>query len=630
MGQHQSRIRRLERRYRAHTRADDDATVPIPDDPVAFARLLGFEPDPWQRDLLFSTDKRVLLNCCRQSGKTTSVAVLALHHALIHLKSLVLIFSPSERQSKEFLKKIQDYYGELGSPGGSLTNSASTLELTNRSRIVALPSSGATVRGFSAPSLVLVDEAAQIDEELYHAVVPMLIVSQGRLILLSTPFGKRGFFWHAWEFEAGWEKFKITADGCPRITQADVEDARHALAESVFRQEYYCEFVQDESCTFKEGWIQHFDPATIGEMDVVVQSWDTAQTKSAASDYVVGQVWGRRGADFYLLDQVRDKMDFDEIVANMKSVSETWPESAAVLVEAQSLGAALATHLKAEIPGIIPIYVKDAKEQRAINTMPAWRSGNVHVPKLDDPGRPWVRDYVWELTNFPTAAHDDQVDATSLALNQLRGSLFPNIKAVAKPIEEKGVYRGHEYLIGWIPARSDNEYTLVVYDRKTSEVVRFYRAPARPFEEQIKTVYLTSVAWSRAVVRVFVGADESIVNAAELKGTWVEKVKLTQAKEDAAYENLSQLIDNFLIDIPKYPGLMAELTVFKSAFTYDERADYSLQRAQQSGIRALVLVTHDLAPTHWNYEPDIYIGFDPDRLRPDWSASFSRKGPYPY
>jgi hypothetical protein len=143
-------------------------------------------------------------------------------------------------------------------------------------------------------------------------------------------------------------------------------------------------------------------------------------------------------------------------------------------------------------------------------------------------------------------------------------------------------------------------------------------------------VYLTSLAWNRAVVRVFAGADESIVEAAEFKGTWVEKVKFTRAKEDAAYENLSQRIDNFLIDIPNYPGLMAELTVFKSAFTYDERADYSLQRAQQSGIRALVLVTHDLPPTDWNYQPSIYYGFDPDRLRPDWSASFSRKGPYPY
>ena len=146
MSKHESRLKKLE----ASRTSNATSEMSVPCDPIAFARLLGLEPDPWQGDLLTSTDERVILNCCRQSGKTTIVSVLALHHALIHPKSLVLIFSPSERQSKEFLKKIQDYYGELGSPGGSIANSASTLELTNRSRIVALPSSEGRF-GASAP-----------------------------------------------------------------------------------------------------------------------------------------------------------------------------------------------------------------------------------------------------------------------------------------------------------------------------------------------------------------------------------------------------------------------------------------------------------------------------------------------
>jgi predicted phage terminase large subunit-like protein len=589
---------------------------------------LGIEPDPWQRDLLTSTDKRVILNCCRQSGKTTTVAISAFHYALTHPESLVLIVSPSKDQSKEFLKKIKRYYYELGRPGGSLVNSAGTLELTNGSRIVALPRSQATVRGFSAPSLLLVDEAAQVDEELYRAVLPMLIVSRGRLILLSTPYGKRGIFWHAWEMEPGWKKVKITADQCPRITKEDLDRDRIALAESVFAQEYYCEFAQGEGSIFKESWIQYWTSETLPDMDMIIQSWDTAQTKSTTSDYVVGQVWGRRGADFYLLDQVRGRWDFDETVHAMKAVTKTWPESPAILVEAQALGAALASHLKKQISGIIPIHVKQSKELRAMSCIPAWQSKNVFIPLPEK--RPWVRDYVFELTNFPNAPNDDQVDATTLALNQLRGSLFPNIKAAAKPIKPKAAKNGHEYVIGWIPARSDDEYTVIVYDQKDNEVVSFSRLPARPVQEQAKTIYETSVYFNGAVVRVIEGLDEALTDQAEFKGAYIEKVKFTEAKKTAAYENLSQLIESHLITIPEYPELMAELSVFKSAFTYDEQPDYSLQVAQQSGIHALCLVTYDLDPTMWEYHPDIYYSFDPDRLDPRlWFPNDSRR-PYPW
>jgi predicted phage terminase large subunit-like protein len=289
-------------------------------------------------------------------------------------------------------------------------------------------------------SLLLVDEAAQVDEELYRAVLPMLIVSKGRLILLSTPYGKRGIFWHAWEMEPGWKKVKITADQCPRITKDDLDRDRLALAESVFAQEYYCEFVQGEGSIFKEEWIQYYDPKTCPDLDMIIQSWDTAVTKSTTSDYVVGQVWGLRGADFYLCDQVRGKWDFDQTVAVIKLVTKTWPESSAILVEAQTLGAALASHLKKQISGIIPIHVKQSKELRTMSCIPAWQSKNVFIPLPET--RSWVRDYVFELTNFPNAPNDDQVDATTLALNQLRGSLFPKIKAVAKPIEAKAVKSG--------------------------------------------------------------------------------------------------------------------------------------------------------------------------------------------
>ena len=321
-------------------------------------------------------------------------------------------------------------------------------------------------------------------------------------------------------------------------------------------------------------------------------------------------MWGRVGADFYLLDQVRGRWDFDETIEAMKAVSETWPESSAVIIEAQTLGAALASHLKKKISGIIPIHVKQSKELRAMSCIPAWQSKNVFIPLPEK--RPWVRDYVFELTNFPNAPNDDQVDATTLALNQLRGSLFPNMKAVAKPIEQPPPKHEHEYFMGWIPARLDDDYTVVVYDLNDNAVVRFFRIPAQPVEEQAKVTYKTSVYFNGAVVRVIKGYDEALTYSAELKGTYIQKIEFDKARFAAAYENLSQLIRNRVIDIPEYPELMAELNVFRSEFTFDEAPDYTTQIAQQSAINALALCTYDLDPTMWEYHPDIWAPFEFD------------------
>ena len=219
--------------------------------PVKFAQSLGIDPDPWQRELLLSTEKRIILNCSRQSGKSTITAVLALHHALNNPRALVLVLSPSLRQSGELFKKITGFYKDLGKPIPSDTENKHTLELANKSRIVSLPGKEQTVRGFSGVSLMIIDEAAQVLDELYYSVRPMLAVSNGRLILLSTPFGSRGFFWHAWEHEkASWKTIKITAEQCPRISKEFLAEEKAALGSYWYKQEYGCEFQANISAYF--------------------------------------------------------------------------------------------------------------------------------------------------------------------------------------------------------------------------------------------------------------------------------------------------------------------------------------------------------------------------------------------
>src|SRR5829696_4125916 len=163
-------------------------------DRVAFAEELGIVPDAWQEEFLRSSADRVLLNCSRQSGKSTMSAVTALHRALYHPGSLVLCLAPALRQSQELFAKIAGFYRDLGRPVAPQGERKLSLELENDSRIITLPGSEKTVRGFSGATLLLVDEASRVDDGLYYAIRPMLAVSGGSLMMLSTPFGKRGVF----------------------------------------------------------------------------------------------------------------------------------------------------------------------------------------------------------------------------------------------------------------------------------------------------------------------------------------------------------------------------------------------------------------------------------------------------
>jgi phage terminase large subunit-like protein len=175
-------------------------------DRSSFACAVGVEPDPWQEDLLKSTSDRVLLNCSRQSGKSTTSAIIALHRALYHPGSLILCLAPALRQSQELFGKIAGFYRDLGRPVPPQGERKLSLELQNGSRIVTLPGSEKTIRGFSGTSLLIVDEASRVADELYFAVRPMLAVSSGALMMLTTPYGKRGVFYEEWTSDHEWDR----------------------------------------------------------------------------------------------------------------------------------------------------------------------------------------------------------------------------------------------------------------------------------------------------------------------------------------------------------------------------------------------------------------------------------------
>jgi phage FluMu gp28-like protein len=218
---------------------------------------LGFWPDTAQERVLASGSHRGILNCTRQWGKSTVTAAKAVHQAYTEGGSLTLVVSPSARQSGEFVRKTERFARQLGiRPKGDGENEMS-LEFPNGSRIIGLPGNETTIRGFSAVSLLLVDEASRVSDELYMAIRPMLAVSQGALWLMSTPFGKRGFFWEAWKGGGpDWVRVRVPADECPRIPRSFLDEERNTMGDRYFRQEYMCEFVDSVSGVFDRDLVE--------------------------------------------------------------------------------------------------------------------------------------------------------------------------------------------------------------------------------------------------------------------------------------------------------------------------------------------------------------------------------------
>ncbi len=197
------------------------------------------------------------MNCTRQWGKSTVTAAKAVHHASTRRDSLTLVVSPTARQSAEFVRKAAGFARQLRIRTKGDGDNQISLAFPNGSRIVGLPGAEATVRGFSAVSLLLVDEASRVTDDLYLAIRPMLAVSRGTLWLMSTPFGKRGFFYETWaNGGVEWDKVRVPADECPRIPREFLEEEKRTMGERWYRQEYQCSFEDSVSQVFDRELIE--------------------------------------------------------------------------------------------------------------------------------------------------------------------------------------------------------------------------------------------------------------------------------------------------------------------------------------------------------------------------------------
>ena len=177
---------------------------------------------------------------------------------------------------------------------------------------------------------------------------------------------------------------------------------------------------------FPDGTQRPIIAEAIGKVEEHAQSWDCAFKDLDTSDFVVGQVWGRLGSAFLLLDQVRARMDCPTTAKAVRDLSAKWRYCSAKLIEDKANGSAVIQMLQREIPGLLPVNPGGGKVARAAGVSPLIEAGNVYLPH--PAYAPWVEDFIEECAAFPNGAHDDQVDAMTQLL--LRWNMAPQEQTV--------------------------------------------------------------------------------------------------------------------------------------------------------------------------------------------------------
>ena len=180
-----------------------------------------------------------------------------------------------------------------------------------------------------------------------------------------------------------------------------------------------------EGSEIKRSWWRFYEPnEKPNHFEFICASWDAAFKDGENSDYVVGQIWGVYGNKRYLLDQIRDKLDFVATVAAIRSLGEKWRPNA-VLIEDKANGSAILNVLSKSmgapgargvpLSGIIPINPMGSKVARVRAVSPQIQAGNVFLPRSEK----FSQELVEECAAFPLGKHDDQADCLSQALSYL-------------------------------------------------------------------------------------------------------------------------------------------------------------------------------------------------------------------
>lgn len=407
------------------------------EDPVEFFTFAtGLEPYCYQAEFLRLNDKRIAIRWARQSGKSLAVAIRALWQAFTFPNQVILILAPTLRQSNIIFRYVK-FYAENKNDilAHIVRNTTTEMWFDNGGQIYCLPSghqSGDNIRGYAA-KLIIIDEAAYVDEDAFLAIEPSLASTDGSLILISTPRGRTGFYYEAFTPESEYKKMHLKAEDSPNIKKDFLIKRRSQLTENEFKQEYEAEFTTEANTYFR---LDHIKNAMIIEKEI-----DNAESNC---EYEFGVDVARMGEDetvLIIVDKTNKKMVKID-THSKKPTTETldmiryWYnrfKPVSINVDSASMGAGVCDILLKEQYPIKMIDLNRTAEKEAIyeNLKLLLERGTIKLLKdykLEDQ----LKDIVYTFTQMgrhlsasSDRRHEDRVDGLCLACANI------------KPIEEE-------------------------------------------------------------------------------------------------------------------------------------------------------------------------------------------------
>jgi hypothetical protein len=397
---------------------------------IDLMRGAGLEPDSWQCEFLVEDHPRSLLLAARQSGKSQTVACKVLHKALTKPRTFVLLLSPSLRQSGElFRERLLPLWLAAGQPLKLKNPTQLELRLANGSRIISLPESEGTIRGFSGVTDLVIDEAARVADELYRTVRPMLAVRKGSLIALTTPFGQRGWFYEEWASQRSWHRVKIVASECPRLDKDFLEQERASMGEVWCRQEYECQFGALFGALWPEERFNNvmFEgyPVETDGFKIIrrVLAVDTSRGADELADWQAFIFVSHANDGSFWVDAELVKLDDLKLYEKALELIRRWSPDVTV-VETAFAGYVLFSQLaraKAVVLGRPRPSTSKKYDRISTRLTPLWNAGSIHIKNT-----PGGREVLDQARQFPIPdSHDDGPDALEMGIELCQQLILP-------------------------------------------------------------------------------------------------------------------------------------------------------------------------------------------------------------
>ena len=457
----------IEQLYEEAEEKNTKSSLPIPTDPVEFARVLfKFKPTEYQAKLLSDKSKRIVIRWSRQAGKTTCIALRAIWFAMVHPKTLTLIVAPGLRQSMIVSDRIENFLSclpkedsERGFDQKHLIQKLqrTSIRFKNGSRIIALPNSPQLLRGYTADQ-VIADEANFFkDDQLifYSVLYPMLSTTDGTLIASSTPWNKDSVFFKMWESKE-FSKHIATYEDSVKAglqKQSFFDEQRDVLPFERFQREYMAEFVEDidawltqsliVSCIDSQLQLYDFLDMPKGEFYVGVDF-------GKEQDFSVVLVLEKSGSTLRVVHVHRFplKTEYASVIGYIKSLQDRWPSVRAVYPDITGVGGYIVEDMiRSGIQGVTGVtFTVQSKEEMATILREKMRGAEVRIPyvpanRLEDvdlTAELNIEKYKLMKTghiqfSHPEGGHDDVFWSTALAVYASVQAPLPGKGAVMLP-----------------------------------------------------------------------------------------------------------------------------------------------------------------------------------------------------